>query len=294
MALVHCTVGSGALAKRLTGHGGVYCLGMFKEDAVVRKLFGVMLAAVVAIVIAVSLAPAAKANIVAEPVVYNIDGQPFEGYFAFNQNFGETQPLVLLVHDWNGLDDYEMRRTQMLAEQGYAAFAIDLYGQGVRPRNRDESRAESSRLYGDRPLMRSRLMAGLTQAQSMAGVDGSQVVAIGYCFGGAAVLEMARAGLDLNGFVSFHGSFATPEGQNYTQTKGRILVLHGSDDTSAPMADVAQLASELDTADVDFDIEIYGGVDHAFTVWGDAERYDGLADRRSWQALMTFLGETLS
>lgn len=259
----------------------------------VKKILWVMLAAAVAVVMAVSLAPSAKANIVAEPVVYTIDGQPFEGYFAVNQNFGETQPLVLLVHDWNGLDDYEKRRTQMLAEQGYAAFAVDLYGQGVRPANSDESREQSGALRSDRATMRIRLMAGLAEAQAQPGVDGDQVVAIGYCFGGAAVLEMARADMDVDGFVTFHGSFETPEGQDYSQTQGRILVLHGSDDGAAPMADVAQLAAELDEAGVDFDMEIYGGVDHAFTVWSDAERYDGLADRRSWRALMTFLGETL-
>lgn len=259
----------------------------------IRKLLLILLAAVVTTLVAVGLSPEAKANIVAEPVVYSIDGQPFEGYFALNQNFGETQPLVLLIHDWNGLDDYEKRRTQMLAEQGYAAFAVDLYGQGVRPTNPDESRAQSGALYADRATMRARLMAGLAQAQAQAGVDGSQVVAIGYCFGGAAVLEMARAGMDVDGFVSFHGSFETPEGQDYSQTQGRILILHGSDDGSAPMADVAQLATELDAAEVDFGMEIYGGVDHAFTVWSDANRYDGMADRRSWQTLMTFLGEVL-
>jgi dienelactone hydrolase len=116
---------------------------------------------------------------------------------------------------------------------------------------------------------------------------------MGYCFGGAAVLEMARAGANVDGFVSFHGSFETPEGQNYAQTQGRILVLHGSDDPVAPMADVAQLASELDAAGVDFDMEIYGGVDHAFTVWSDSERYNGQADRRSWRSLLTFLGEAI-
>ncbi|MFQ4137892.1 dienelactone hydrolase family protein [Nodosilinea sp. PGN35] len=259
----------------------------------VKKLLWVMLAAAVAVGMAVGLAPSAQANVVAEPVVYEIDGQPFEGYFAFNQNFGETQPLVLLVHDWDGLDDYEQRRAQMLAEQGYAAFAVDLYGQGVRPSSPDESRAQSGALRSDRATLRTRLMAGLAQAQAQTGVDGSRVVAIGYCFGGAAVLEMARAGMDLDGFVSFHGSFETPAGQNYSQTQGRILVLHGSDDPAAPMADVAQLAAELDEANVSFAMEIYGGVDHAFTVWSDAARYDGMADRRSWRALMTFLGETL-
>ncbi|WP_347404970.1 dienelactone hydrolase family protein [Nodosilinea sp. LEGE 06152] len=259
----------------------------------IRKFWLVALAAVVTTLFAMGLAPAVKADIVAEPVVYSINGQPFEGYFAINEGFGDSQPVVLLVHDWDGLGDYEKRRAQMLAEQGYATFAVDLYGQGVRPTNPDESRAQSGMLYADRSTMRSRLMAGLAQAQAQPGVDGSQVVAIGYCFGGAAVLEMARAGMDVDGFVSFHGSFDTPEGQDYSQTPGRILVLHGSDDSAAPMADVVQLAAELDAAEADFDMEIYGGVDHAFTVWSDANRYDAMADRRSWRALMTFLSEVL-
>jgi dienelactone hydrolase len=157
---------------------------------------------------------AARADIVAEPVVYDIDGQPFEGYFAINEGYGDEQPVVLLIHDWNGIGDYEKRRVQMLAEQGYAAFAADLYGQGIRPSNPEESREQSSQLYQDRPTMQKRLFAGLAQAQTMAGVDADQVVAIGYCFGGAAVLELARAGADLNGFVSFHGGLTTPEGQD--------------------------------------------------------------------------------
>ncbi|WP_071527411.1 dienelactone hydrolase family protein [Nodosilinea nodulosa] len=260
----------------------------------VKKLLWVVLAAAAALVIGVGLAPAAKAGIVAEPVLYNADGQTFEGYFAVNQNFGKTHPLVVIVHDWNGLDDYEKRRAEMLAEQGYAAFAIDLYGQGVRPSNRDEAQAQSSALSADRATMRSRLEAGLAQAQAMDDIDSSRVVAIGYCFGGGAVLEMARAGMDLNGFVTFHGSLATPDGQDYSQAKGSILVLHGSDDGSVPMTAVAQLATELDAAGVDFNMEIYGGTDHAFTVWSDAERYNGMADRRSWRSLMAYLDKTLS
>ncbi|MEO1068947.1 MAG: dienelactone hydrolase family protein, partial [Cyanobacteria bacterium J06638_6] len=226
--------------------------------------------------VAMGLSPQAKASIVAESVVYTIDGQPFEGYLAVNENFGGDRPLVLVVHDWNGLDDYEKRRAQMLAEQGYAAFAVDLYGQGVRPSNTDESRAESGKLYADRATMRARLTAGLDQAQMMAGVDGNRVAAIGYCFGGAAVLEMARAGMGVDGFVAFHGGLSTPEGQDYSKTPGRILVLHGSADGAVPMADVAQLAAELDAANVDFNMEIYGGADHAYTVW-NGNRYDGPA-----------------
>lgn len=234
----------------------------------------------------------AQASILAEPVVYEIDGQPFEGYFAMNEGFGDEQPIVLLIHDWNGIDDYEQRRVQMLAERGYAAFAADLYGQGNRPTNVEESRAESGKLYSDRATMRQRLMAGLTEAQSMAGVDPDRVVAMGYCFGGAAVLEMARAGADIDGFVSFHGGLVTPEGQDYSDAQAPILVLHGGNDPVAPMTEVAALADELNAAEVDYDMEIYGGVLHSFTVWGadsGSSRYDPDADTQSWDALLSFL-----
>ncbi|MEM9120140.1 MAG: dienelactone hydrolase family protein [Cyanobacteria bacterium P01_F01_bin.56] len=234
----------------------------------------------------------AQANILAEPVVYEIDGQPFEGYFAMNEGFGDEQPIVLLIHDWNGIGDYEQRRVQMLAERGYAAFAADLYGQGNRPTNTEESRAESGKLYSDRATMRQRLMAGLAAAQSMAGVDPDRLVAMGYCFGGAAVLEMARAGADIDGFVSFHGGLVTPEGQDYSDTQAPILVLHGGDDPVAPMSEVAALADELNAAEVDYDMEIYGGVLHSFTVWGadgGSSRYDPHADTQSWDALLAFL-----
>lgn len=238
----------------------------------------------------------AKANIVAESVVYEIEGQPYEGYFAINEGFGDEQPIVILIHDWNGIGDYEQRRAQMLAERGYGAFAIDLYGQGVRPANAEESRAESSKLYADRATMRQRLLAGLAQAQTMGRVDPDHVVAMGYCFGGAAALEMARAGTDIDGFVSFHGGLITPEDQDYSATTAPILILHGGNDPVAPMVDVAMLADELNAAEVDYDMEIYGGVLHSFTVWGaegDTSRYDPQADTQSWDALLAFLDRQL-
>jgi dienelactone hydrolase len=213
-----------------------------------------------------------------------------------NEGFGDDQPIVMLIHDWNGIGEYEKRRVEMLAEQGYAAFAVDLYGQGVRPTTTEESQAQSSKLYSDRATMRQRLFEGLEEAQSMAGVDPERVVAMGYCFGGAAALEFARAGADIEGFVSFHGGLATPEGQDYSQTQAPVLILHGGNDPVAPMSEVAALADELNKADVEYDMEIYGGVLHSFTVWGaegDSSRYDPDADTQSWDALMAFLEKQL-
>ena len=261
-----------------------------------RKTFLAALAVLVAVVLSIGAATTAKADIIAEPVVYSIGGEPFEGYFALNTGFGDDQPIVMVIHDWNGLGDYEKRRAEMLAENGYAAFAVDLYGQGVRPSNVEASRAESGKLYQDRETMRTRLFAGLEQAQMMDAVAPDRVVAIGYCFGGAAALEMARAGADVDGYGVFHGGLDTPEGQDYSAAQGKILVLHGADDPVAPMDTVAQLANELTAAGVDFDMEIYGGTQHSFTEWSadrDGARYNPEADLKSWDALLTFLDETL-
>ena len=242
-----------------------------------------------------SLAAPAQAQILAESVVYPVQGQPHEGYFVRNQGYGDRQPLVLLIHDWDGLGDYEQRRAQMLAEQGYATFAIDLYGQGVRPTTPEESRQESGKLYNDRSLLRSRLMASLARAQQLPGVDPDRIVAIGYCFGGASVLELARSGADVDGVVSFHGGLGTPEGQNYEQVKGSVLILHGADDPVAPLSEVAALGEALNAANVPYQMELYGGVEHSFTVWTanrDGARYDAQADRSSWRSLLTFLDQT--
>jgi dienelactone hydrolase len=265
-----------------------------EETDVLKKLFA--LVALVALIVG-GVATLARADIIDQTVVYTVAGEPYEGYFVRNEGFGDRQPVVMLIHDWDGLGDYEQRRAQMLAERGYAAFAVDLYGQGIRPTTTDEAQAESGKLYQDRAALRERLFASLAQAQTLAGVDPDQVVAIGYCFGGAAALEFARAGADIDGFVSFHGGLGTPAGQDYGQASGPILVLHGADDPVAPMAEVAALADELTAAEVEFDMEIYGGARHSFTVWpadGDSSRYDAQADIKSWDALLDFLSAQFS
>lgn len=244
----------------------------------------------------VGIAPQAYADIIQKPVVYTINEQPYEGYYAINEGLGNEQPVVLLIHDWDGIDEYEKRRVQMLAEQGYAAFAIDLYGQGVRPETTEQAQTESQKLYNDRATMRQRLFAGLEQAQSLAATDGKSVVAIGYCFGGAATLELARAGADLEGFVTFHGSFNTPENQDYEQVQAPVRILHGSEDPVAPLEQVSDLAEAMSAANVEYQIELYGGARHSFTVWGaqgDSSQYNASADLSSWETLMEFLEKQL-
>ncbi|MBK1699085.1 dienelactone hydrolase family protein [Rhodovibrio salinarum] len=239
------------------------------------------------------LATPAAAEIVGETVTYEVDGETYEGYYARNTALGDEQPTVLIVHDWDGLGDYERRRAQMLAEQGYAAFAADLYGQGVRPDTLDGKKRESGALYQDREAMRARLQGALDQIDALEGASDDDVVAIGYCFGGSAVLELARSGAELDGFVSFHGGLGTPEGQDYADVQGPLLILHGTQDSVSGLDAVADLAGRLDDAGADYRVELYGGARHAFTVWASQERYHPQADLRSWAALQDFLAREL-
>jgi dienelactone hydrolase len=221
-------------------------------------------------------------------VSYQEDGKSYEGYFITP---GAGAPLVLMVHDWDGLTDYEIKRAGMLAEMGYAVFAVDLFGAGVRPTEEADKRRHTAELYGDRDKMRSLLNAALEAAKAQ-GADSGNAVAMGYCFGGAAVLELARSGADLKGFVSFHGGLTTPEGQDYAQTRGKLLVLHGTADTSVTMDHFATLAAALEEKGVAHEMITYGGAPHAFTVFG-TERYREDADKKSWRRFGEFLSETL-
>jgi dienelactone hydrolase len=221
-------------------------------------------------------------------VSYQVDGKSYEGYFITP---GAGAPLVLMVHDWDGLTDYEIKRAGMLAEMGYAVFAVDLFGAGVRPTEEADKRRHTAELYGDRDKMRSLLNAALEAAKAQ-GADSANAVAMGYCFGGAAVLELARSGADLKGFVSFHGGLTTPEGQDYAQTRGKLLVLHGTADTSVTMEHFATLAAALEEKGVAHEMITYGGAPHAFTVFG-TERYREDADKKSWRRFGEFLSETL-
>ncbi|WP_440995126.1 dienelactone hydrolase family protein [Arhodomonas sp. SL1] len=252
----------------------------------VRQLFPWLM------VLLLGLPATAAAEILAEDIDYRIGDQRFEGYFARNTAIPGPQPVVLIVHDWDGLTEYERTRTRMLARAGYAAFAADLYGAGVRPETVEGAREQSGALYEDRALMRERLHAAVDQLGELEGVDPERAVAAGYCFGGAAVLELARSGRDMAGFVTFHGGLSTPEGQDYSGVDAPVLVLHGSSDQSVPMSAVAELAEALDGAGVRHRMEIYGGARHAFTEWS-GERYHPEADLQSWDRFLGFLAEEI-
>jgi dienelactone hydrolase len=203
-------------------------------------------------------------SIAGENITYSVDGQQYEGYFI---NTKSGAPLVLIIHDWDGLTDYEIKRAQMLAELGYSVFAADLFGAGVRPTEVKDKRQHTGELYKDRPKMR-RIINGALDTAKAQGLNTENAVIAGYCFGGAAVLEFARSGADLKGFVTFHGGLETPEGQDYSSAKGKFL------------------------NHVEHEMITYSGAPHAFTVF-DTERYREDADKKSWQRFTEFVGDIL-
>lgn len=218
-------------------------------------------------------------------VEYQSGGETYEGYYVAGKD--SSAPLVYLIHDWDGLTDYEIKRAHMLKEQGYAVFAADLFGKGIRPTEVKDKRQHTGALYKDREKMRAIMMAGVEKAKELGG-DVSNAVAMGYCFGGAAVLELARSGADMKGFATFHGGLSTPEGQNYENAKGKVLIMHGTADTAITMQDFAKLAEELEQQGVDHEMVTYGGAPHAFTVFG-SDRYQEQADKQSWSLFSDFL-----
>jgi dienelactone hydrolase len=234
------------------------------------------------------LATASTATAENMHVTYQVDGKAYEGYYT-SQKRGA--PLVLLIHDWDGLTDYEVKRAEMLAKMGYAVFAADLFGAGVRPAKVEERRKLTGALYKDRKKMRSLLFGALKAAKGW-GADTSKAVAMGYCFGGAAVLEFARAGAPLKAFVTFHGGLSIPEGEDYSKTQGQVLIFHGSADASVTMDQFAATTQALEAAGVPHEMITYSGAPHAFTVFG-SDRYRADADTKSWARFTAFLKDTL-
>ena len=234
------------------------------------------------------LVMAVPASAAGDKVTYEVDGASYEGYYV---SPASDAPLVLLIHDWDGLTDYEVKRADMLADEGYAVFAADLFGVGVRPDKIEDRRQHTGELYKDRAKMRALIQGALDTAKAQ-GADTGNAVVMGYCFGGAAVLEFARSGAGMKGFATFHGGLETPEGQDYSRAKGRFLIMHGTADQAITMDQFAALANELEQAGLPHVMITYGGAPHAFTVFGE-DRYREEADKMSWERFLEFLEETL-
>jgi dienelactone hydrolase len=242
---------------------------------------------------AVSLQAAVRTKV----VEYKQGDQVLEGYLAWDDALTGQRPGVLVVHEWTGLGDYPKLRARKLAEMGYIAFAADIYGKGIRPATPQEAGAQAG-IYKKNPkLMRDRVRAGLDVLRGEPLCDPKRVAAIGYCFGGTCVLELARSGADVAGVVSFHGGLATSSPADAKNIRGKVLVLHGGDDPHVPLKEVEAFEEEMRAAGVDWQLVVYGGAVHAFTNPGsgnDKSRgaaYNAAADRRSWQAMKAFFAE---
>ena len=201
------------------------------------------------------------------------------------------------MHEWTGHNPYVRKRAEQLAGLGYVAFALDMYGKGVQAKDAKEAAQLASTYKNDRKLMRARANAGLDVLRKQPLVDTERLAAIGYCFGGTTVLELARGGADLAGVVSFHGDLATPTPEDARNIKGKVLALHGADDPFVPPAVVAAFEEEMRKGAVDWQLVKYGGAVHSFTNPGagnDNSRgaaYNEKADHRSWEAMKVFFAE---
>ncbi|WP_207432321.1 dienelactone hydrolase family protein [Sabulibacter ruber] len=233
-------------------------------------------------------------------VEYKEGNTTLEGYLAYDASKKGKLPGVLVVHEWNGLNDYTKQRCEQLAKMGYVAFAADIYGKGVRPKTPQESGAEAGKYKNNIPLLRQRVNAALAQLKKQPNVDASKTAAIGYCFGGTTVLELARSGADVAGVVSFHGGLGTPNPADASNIKAKVLVAHGAIDPFVPKAELDAFFKEMNDANVDYQFNAYSGAVHSFTNPGagsdikQGAAYNATADRRSWEAMKLFFNELFS
>ena len=219
-----------------------------------------------------------------------------EGVVAVDSASSQPRPVVLVSHAWGGRDEFAIQKARDLARLGYVGFALDLYGQGKLGTSKEENSALMAPLLEDRLLLQARMESAIKAAASQPESDAKKVAAIGYCFGGLCVLDLARTGAGVVGVVSFHGLFTPPGNTAGRKIKSRVLVLHGYDDPMAQPDAMVALASELTEAEADWQIHAYGGATHAFTNPAAADPdfgtvYSESADKRSWRAMTDFLNE---
>jgi dienelactone hydrolase len=237
------------------------------------------------------------ASLTTETVEYGRADTQFEGFLAYDRSHEGKRPGVLVFHTWRGLDDYIRRRTQMVAELGYVAFAADIFGKGIRPKDVPERQALLNQYLNNRGLLRERCRAALDALRAHPMVEPGKLGAIGYCFGGCAALELARSGADVSGVVSFHGLLSSPTPDDARNIRGSVLVLNGAEDPRVPPSDVEAFHKEMREAGVDWQLVHYGKAVHSFTDTGAGNNpaagsaYDAKADARSWKAMRAFLDE---
>ncbi|MDO8862847.1 dienelactone hydrolase family protein [Haliea sp. E1-2-M8] len=231
-------------------------------------------------------------------IAYQHAGLDYEGLLAWDDAASEQRPGVAVAHTWAGRSEFEEGKAMELAEHGYVGFALDVFGKGVRGEGTEQCQDLIAPLLADRVLLQDLVTLAVSVMSEQAEVDSTRVAAMGYCFGGLTVLDLARTGADVRGVVSFHGLFNAPDNTAGTQIKAKVLCLHGYDDPMATPENLQQLAQELSTAGADWQVHAYGNTMHAFTNPqandpGFGAVYSAAADRRSSRALYNFLEEVL-
>jgi dienelactone hydrolase len=238
-----------------------------------------------------------EAKVVTQTVTYRQDGTAMQGFLAYDDGLQGKRPGVLVVHEWWGLNDFARERAVKLGGLGYVALAADMYGGGATTRDREEAGKLAGALRGNPDLLRARARAALKVLAADPRVDPKRLAAIGFCFGGTTVLELAYSGADLAGVVSFHGGLPRPQPGDLKRLKAKILVLHGADDPHVPAADIAAFEQAMRQAGTDWQMVFFGGAVHGFTnpAAGDNKAsgvaYDARAARRSWRCLQEFFRE---
>ena len=234
--------------------------------------------------------------IVSETRDYQHGETLLEAFIAYDDAFAEPRPVVLINHTWAGRDNFVADKAKKIAGLGYVGFAVDMYGKGVLGSNPEQNAKLMQPFIDDRVMLQQRMKAALSAAQQLPCVDNSKCAAIGFCFGGLCVLDLARTGIDLKGVVSFHGLLDAPGNTQHNRINAKILALHGHDDPMGPVEQVIAFEQEMTQAKADWQLHIYGHTMHAFTnpvannpQFGTVYQSD--ADRRSWLAMQNFLSE---
>lgn len=238
-------------------------------------------------------------KLVTNTINYMDDEVVLEAFFAFDEAQTGRRPAVLVSHAWCGRNDFVEEKAKQLAALGYVGFALDMYGKGILGTCVEENSALMQPFMEDRAKLQKRINAALNAVRLMPWVDDTKLAALGYCFGGLCVLDLARSGADIKGVVSLHGLLNAPENVPNKPVKAKVLALHGHDDPMAPVSLVHAFEQEMTSAGVDWQVHVYGNTMHAFTNpqandpdFGTV--YNRLADQRSWLSAQNFLSELFS
>jgi len=266
----------------------IACVFQFFSIIALKGDMNMRIALVVFMLVGVT---AARSGVIGKEIEYTIDSVTMKGYIAYDDNMKGKRPGVLVVHEWWGHNDYARKRAEMLAELGYVALAMDMYGNGKQASHPDDAGKFAGEVMQNLPMMNARFMAAMNLLKKHENVDPTRIAAIGYCFGGGVVLAMAREGIDLKAVISFHGSLATQHPAEKGKVKAKILVCNGEDDKFISAEDIKNFKDEMKSAGVDFRFVNYPGAVHSFTNPAATENgkkfnlplaYNEKADKKSW------------